>query len=82
MALLIYLVILVTVLVGFLIWNKIPRKFIFEIVHFTIWIFVLFAFVSLRFFDDKKTLIPFFFPIIPCYFFVHWSLRRTGNITK
>ena len=85
MALLVYLVVLLGLLVGFLIWKKIPRKFAFDIVHFNVWIFTFFAFVSLNFFEDKKferSLIPFVPPVIPCLFFIHWYLRRMRRITK
>jgi CHASE2 domain-containing sensor protein len=83
MPLLIFLVILIGLLVGFLAWKKVPRKLAFEILLGIFWVFVLFAFVSMRFFEEataNNSLIPFLPPIVPCLLFIYWAMRRVRKL--
>jgi len=84
MKLVAYMGILLLALIGFLAWQRMPRKVVFEIVHLSVWVFALGSFASLWAIDHLApsmldTLIPFVPPIIPVVSFVAWSMRRISR---
>jgi hypothetical protein len=84
MALIIYLVSLLALLIGCLVWRRIPRRAAFDIVHYSVWIFALTAFLSLELVDRVAPqflngLAPFIPPVIPVGIFVAWSLKGGGG---
>jgi hypothetical protein len=81
MILVFYLLTLLGLLVGFLIWRKIPRRYAFETANLSVWVFVLSSYASLKVVGDfapklQDGLVPFLPPVIPVVFFVAWALRR------
>jgi amino acid transporter len=81
MILVAYLLCLLAMLIGFVIWRRLPRRAAFEVVHFTAWIFVISSAVSLFVVDRIAPnrldgLVPFIPPVIPAGIFAAWLLRR------
>lgn len=81
MILVAYLLCLLALLIGYVVWQRIPRRAAFDIVHFSVWIFVISSLVSLLVVDKMAPnhldgLVPFILPVVPTIIFVAWSLRR------
>jgi hypothetical protein len=87
MTLTIYLLSVLALLVGFLVWRRIPRRAVFDIVHFSVWIFGIASFMSLQVVDRVAPrlldgLVPFIPPLFPVGVFVAWSLYRRRMVQK
>ena len=72
---------LVTLLVGFLLWRKVPRQHLFWIVNLSTWIYAFAFFLALRGVEMVAPqwtdgFAPYFPPIIPVGIFVAWALHR------
>jgi hypothetical protein len=77
----IYLTVLVSLLAGFLIWEKIPRPIAVEFWCSTILVFIVCFGISLEIFDRfadrfKDGFLPYLPPVVPAYIFLLWRLRR------
>jgi hypothetical protein len=68
-------------LVGFMVWRRVPRRYAFDILHASAWIFVAAYFlcwplvdkISSRVDDGPVQYLP---PVIPVAIFVAWALRK------
>jgi hypothetical protein len=81
MILVAYFLCLLALLIGFVALQKIPRRAAFEVVHLTVWVFVISSFLSLMIVDRVAPnrldgLVPFIPPVIPAAIFAAWMLRR------
>lgn len=77
----VYLIVLVVLLVTFLIWQKVPRREIFETVEISVGIFVFSSIISYQIADrvilnGGDSLFVYLPPVIPVAIFVAWSSRR------
>jgi len=83
----IFLVFLVALLVGFLLWRRTPRLIFFEVIFISGWIFAI-AFwlteeVIYKFKPDLLDgFIPYIPPVIPVIIFVAWFLPRAKIIKR
>jgi hypothetical protein len=87
MIVVVYLLSLVAVLVGFLRWRRVPRREAFDIVHVSVWVFIISSWFSLdavyryapKFLDG---LLPFVPPVIPVVLVVAYLLRRLRAVQR
>ena len=83
MILVAYLLCLLALLIGFVVWQRLPRRAAFEVVHFTVWVFVISSAVSLFVVDRVAPnrldgLVPFIPPVIPTVGFPDIGLQEDG----
>jgi hypothetical protein len=77
----VYLVALIVCLVAFLVWQRLPRGTIFEIVYLPVVIFAISADLSYQVADrmvlnGDDSLLIYIPPVFPVAIFVAWSSRR------
>ena len=81
----VYLVVLVALLVLFLVWQKVPRRAVFEIVEISVVVFAVSAGISYEIADrvvlnGGDSLLVYIPPVIPVAIYVAWSSRRAKKI--
>jgi hypothetical protein len=83
----ILLLCLLALLVGFLIWRKVPRQHLFSILLIASWVYGLSFFLTLRAVNAVAPslidgFVPYFPPVIPVGVFVAWALHRVKAIEE
>ena len=83
----VFLLCLLALLVGFLLWRRVPRQHAFWIVLASDWIYALSFFLTLRAVDVVAPsltdgFVPYFPPIILVAIFVAWALHRVKVIEE
>jgi hypothetical protein len=81
----VYLVVLFAALVMFLVWQKVPRRAVFEIVEVSVVIFAISAGISYELADrvvlnGGDSLLVYIPPAIPVAIYAAWSSRRAKKI--
>jgi hypothetical protein len=87
MTLTILLLSLLVLLVGFLVWRRVPRQQLFEIVHVSAWIYALSFFLSLQILGRiapqmEDGFVPYILAGLPVALFVAWALNRRKHVQK
>jgi uncharacterized membrane protein YfcA len=75
------------VLIGFLVWRRVPRRVLFQILHFSVWIYALSFFLSLQIVDKAAPrltdgFVPYLLPVLPVVLFVAWAMHRQKSVQK
>jgi hypothetical protein len=75
------------VLIGFLVWRRVPRRVLFEILHFSVWIYALSFFVGLQIVDKTAPrlldgFVPYLVPVPLVAVFVGWALHRQKTVER
>jgi len=81
----VYLVVVFAVLVVFLVWQKVPRRAVFEIVENSVLIFAISAGISYEIADrvvlnGGDSLLVYIPPAIPVAVYAAWSSRKAKKI--
>jgi hypothetical protein len=87
MTLTLLLLSLFALLVGFLMWRRVPRRQLFQILHVSAWIYAISFFIGLQIADRAaprltEGFLPYLLPVLPIGLFVAWAMHRQKSVQR
>ena len=87
MALTLLLLSLFALLIGFLVWRRVPRHQLFGILHVSAWLYALSFFLGLQIVDRTAPrltdgFVPYLIPVLPIVLFVAWAMHRQKSVQR